>query len=50
MVDGDFKTVSLADYKGKYVVLFFCESLSAALLAAPGSGATVGAGMRARPV
>ncbi|PSC69873.1 2-cys peroxiredoxin [Micractinium conductrix] len=23
VVDGDFKTVSLADYKGKYVVLFF---------------------------
>lgn len=23
MVDGDFKTVKLSDYKGKYVVLFF---------------------------
>lgn len=23
VVDGDFKTVSLSDYKGKYVVLFF---------------------------
>jgi hypothetical protein len=23
VVDSDFKTVSLADYKGKYVVLFF---------------------------
>jgi peroxiredoxin len=23
VVDCDFKTVSLADYKGKYVVLFF---------------------------
>jgi hypothetical protein len=25
VVDGDFKTISLSDYKGKYVVLFFCE-------------------------
>ena len=23
VVDGDFKSVSLSDYKGKYVVLFF---------------------------
>ncbi|VDK72385.1 unnamed protein product [Anisakis simplex] len=23
VIDGDFKTVSLSDYKGKYVVLFF---------------------------
>ncbi|ETK87531.1 peroxiredoxin-2, partial [Phytophthora nicotianae] len=23
VVDGEFKTVSLSDYKGKYVVLFF---------------------------
>ena len=23
VVDGEFKAVSLADYKGKYVVLFF---------------------------
>lgn len=23
VVDGDFKTVKLSDYKGKYVVLFF---------------------------
>jgi alkyl hydroperoxide reductase subunit AhpC len=23
VVNGDFKTVSLSDYKGKYVVLFF---------------------------
>jgi alkyl hydroperoxide reductase subunit AhpC len=23
VVDGDFKRVSLSDYKGKYVVLFF---------------------------
>lgn len=23
VVDGDFKSISLSDYKGKYVVLFF---------------------------
>ncbi|OMJ08981.1 Peroxiredoxin, partial [Smittium culicis] len=23
VIDGEFKTVSLSDYKGKYVVLFF---------------------------
>lgn len=26
-MDGDFKTISLSDFKGKYVVLFFCEWL-----------------------
>lgn len=33
-MDGDFKTISLSDFKGKYVVLFFCEALLLALPAA----------------
>ncbi len=35
VVDGDFKTISLSDYKGKYVVLFFCEFCSSLCWSSP---------------